>query len=54
MDPLQSESDEPLEVPNFVHSSNDLDAPKGNFRSTSQVLVGSFALKEEGILSKRN
>ncbi|XP_065556496.1 zinc finger protein Xfin-like isoform X2 [Artemia franciscana] len=49
MDPLQSESDEPLEVPNFVHSSNDLDAPKGNFRSTSQVLVGSFALKEEEI-----
>ncbi|KAK2712582.1 hypothetical protein QYM36_011312, partial [Artemia franciscana] len=49
MDPLQIETKEPLEVASFVHSSNDLDAPKGNSCSTSQILVGSFTLKEEDI-----
>ena len=39
MDPLQTETDEPLEIPNFVHAD--------------QALVRSFTLKEEGMLSKR-
>ena len=54
MDPLQIETDEPLEVPNTVHSSYDLDAPKSISCSTSRLLVGSFTVKEEGMLSKRN
>jgi hypothetical protein len=53
MDPLKNETDEPLEDPNFFHSSNDLDAPKSSSHSLSQRLVGSFTLKEEGMLSKR-
>jgi hypothetical protein len=53
MDSLQIETCEPLEVPNILHSSYGLDAPLSNSCSTSQVLVSSFTLKEEGMLSKR-
>ena len=53
MDHLQIETNEPMEIPNFVLSSYDLDTPDINSCSTSQFLVGSFTLKEEGMLSKR-
>ncbi|XP_065556507.1 uncharacterized protein LOC136024896 isoform X1 [Artemia franciscana] len=49
MDSLKTETDEPLEDGNFAYSSNDLDAPKGNSCSMSQILVSSFTLKEEEI-----
>ncbi|KAK2708331.1 zinc finger protein 845-like [Artemia franciscana] len=50
MDPLEIDTDEPLEVPNIVHSSYDLDSPKSNSCSTSQVLGGSLTLKEEEMM----
>jgi len=52
MDPLQIKTDEALELPNTINSSNDLDLNLSNSCSSPQLLVGSFTLKEEGMLSK--
>ncbi|XP_065556494.1 zinc finger protein 791-like isoform X2 [Artemia franciscana] len=47
MDPLQIKTDEALELPNTINSSNDLDLNLSNSCSSPQLLVGSFTLKEE-------
>jgi hypothetical protein len=51
VDPLQMKNDEPMKVSNFSHSPYDLDTPKSSSCNSSQALVGSFTLKEEGMLS---
>ena len=53
MDPLQIKNDEPMKVSNLSHSSIGFDTLNSSSCNTSQALVGSFTLKEEGMLSNR-